>query len=141
MNDGTRRAVAYIAGRLHDEREASAVLDLATGRHAWFEGTVGPKVAVYDHSRNALVGGVPTALYDAGTHHYVNLEMSGDSFTGFDHASNHHFGGRVVGGRVWIFDCEPERRYSYELVVAPGESGRRPVGESRENSVASETAA
>lgn len=122
MTEGTRRAVAYVAGCLRNGREGMGLLDLGTGRHFSFEGRVGPQVAVYDHSRSCLVGGVPSALYDAGTRHYVNLEMSGDSFTGFDHAGNHHFGGRVSGEEVWIYDCEVERRFSYRLGFA-GDSG------------------
>jgi hypothetical protein len=119
MNDGTRHAVAYIAGRLCTGVDADAVVDLVTGHHTEFEGKVGKQVAIYDHSRNCLVGGALGALYDAGNHQHINLEISGESFTGFDHASNHHFGGRAVDGEVWIFDCELERRFSYALVRRP----------------------
>ena len=115
MNPGTRRAIAYIAGRACAASEADGVLDLETGEHVSFDGRVGDEVAVYDHSRNCLVGGPPSELLDGGTHTWINLELSEGSFTGFDHESNHHFGGRAVGQDVWIFDCEADREFSYAL--------------------------
>jgi hypothetical protein len=121
MNEGTRRAVAYIAGRLCTGTEANALFDPASGHHASFEGEVGERIAVYDHSRACLIGGVPSAIHDAGTGRYVNLEISRGSFTGYDHASNHHFGGRAAGDEVWIFDCELKRRFAYALVRPAGE--------------------
>ena len=115
MNPGTRRAIAYIAGRMCGASEADGVLDLETGEHVILEGRVGDEVAVYDHSRNCLVGGPPSELHDGGTQTWINLEFSDGHFTGFDHESNHHFGGRAVGQDVWIFDCEADREFSYAL--------------------------
>ncbi len=124
MNQGTRRAVAYIAGRLCTGSAATAVFDPGTGHHVSFAGEVRPRIAVYDHSRNCLIGGAPSAIHDAGTGSYLNLEISEGSFSGFDHASNHRFGGRVDGDDVWIFDCELERRFGYTLVQAANAEDR-----------------
>jgi len=119
MNPGTRRAIAYIAGRACAGSEADGVLDLETGEHVMFEGRIGDEVAVYDHSRNCLVGGPPSQLLDGGTQTWINLELSDASFNGFDHESNQHFGGRAVGHDVWIFDCDAGRRFSYALSGMP----------------------
>lgn len=129
MNDGSRRAIAYVAGRLCTGRDAPGLFDPVAGRHIEFDGEVEPQVAVYDHSRNCLIGGTPRAVFDAGTRHYVNLVISGDSFTGFDHASEHHFGGRTDGGDIWMFDCEHDRRFNYVL-VAPAQAPQEPTGDS-----------
>jgi hypothetical protein len=115
MNPQARRAIAYIAGRACIGSDADGILDLETGEHALLEGRLDTEVAVYDHSRNCLVGGSTSELHDGGTQAWVNLEISGGSFSGFDHASNHPFGGRAEGEDVWIFDCEVERRFSYVL--------------------------
>ena len=120
MDPGARRAIAYIAGRICTGSDAAGVLDLETGEHAEFEGRMDDEIALYDHSRHCLVGGQLPELFDGGTHASINLEFSDDSFSGFDHASNHYFGGRTVAygedaHEVWIFDCDEECRSSYVL--------------------------
>lgn len=138
MNPGTRRAIAYIAGRACASAEAEnqqrerdfgadetegwtsavaadpeGILDLETGEHVTFEGRVDEEVAVYDHARNCLIGGPPSELHDGGTQAWINLRLWGNSFTGFDHESNHPFGGHVAGREVHLFDCEAERGFTY----------------------------
>jgi hypothetical protein len=130
MDPGARRAIAYIAGRLCTGSDAGGVLDLETGKHAEYEGRVDDEIAVYDHSRNCLVGGQLPELFDGGTHAAINLELSDDSFTGFDHDSNHYFGGRAIPygaetHEVWIFDCAAGRRSSYVLADPAGTQGSR----------------
>lgn len=124
VRPGTRRAIAYVAGRVCTGSDARGILDLETGEHASFEGTVGEEIALYDHSRNCHVGGTASQLFDGGDRQWINLVTSEDFFTGFDHESNHHFGGRARGQDVWVFDGDAGRRFSYVLADPTGSSMR-----------------
>jgi hypothetical protein len=115
MDPGTRRAIAYIAGCSCAGAEADGILDLETGEHAEIEGRVGDEIAVYDHSRNCLVGGPVSQLFDGGTQNWVNLRISGEAFSGFEHKTNHYFGGRSAGHDVWLFDSGADRWFEYSL--------------------------
>jgi hypothetical protein len=112
----TRRAVAYIAGRLASGRDSGGVFDSESGGHFNFSGTVDPgNVQIFDYSSSSHIGGSPGMLFHNGTGSHLNLELRGNSFNGYDFHSGSHFSGTVSGSSVSIYDFESGRHYNYAV--------------------------
>ena len=100
MTDGTRRAIAYITGRLIAKPNATAVFDYGGHGFTSFSGDVdADRVNVYDYERGCFVSGDSRnrgfSLYDYGTSGHTDLMMKGESFEGYDYHSGAHFSGEV----------------------------------------------
>ena len=116
VNAATRRAVAYIAGRLISGSNASSVYDYSTGRHTNFSGEVSrSRVSVFDYDRSASVSGSPPSLFDYGNGAHIRLTTQGTAFKGFDYGSGDHFSGRVNGRSVSLFDYGASAHYNYTV--------------------------
>jgi hypothetical protein len=113
---GTRRTIAYVAGRAISGRQSSSVYDYDASGHFNFTGTVSADRAnVYDFARGCHVSGTLTSLYDYGTGASVQLHVNGQRFSGYDYSSGSHFSGRVAGQSVSLYDYETGSPYSYSV--------------------------
>jgi hypothetical protein len=116
MDGHTRRAVAYIAGRLVRGSAAAAVYDYAEERHVNFTGEVSAQhVNVYDYEQRCNVSGAPSSLYHYGNRRYIELNVAGMQFSGHDGASGRHFNGNVRGNGVTVYDYEQEQYFDYSV--------------------------
>jgi hypothetical protein len=120
MNAHTRRAVAYIAGRLASDSTATGVSDLSeSSRRYLFSGRVNTEdVNVYDHDTGCHIAGAPSSLYHFGNGAQIELSMDGAQFSGHDFDSGHYFHGSVQAKRVRLvrlYDFEHEADFLYEL--------------------------
>lgn len=116
MTIETRRAVAYIAGRLVSGKSSSAIYDYQVGNHSSFSGSVdGNRVSVYDQSRSCHLTGAPSSLYDYGGNHHIQLNVQGQRFSGYDYGSSGHFNGRVNGKSISLYDYEHGSHFDYSI--------------------------
>ena len=82
MKDPTRRAIAYIAGRLISGSNVSAVYDYIVSKYFNFSGDISPTaVSIYDHEQKCHISGSGTvsgnsiSLYDYGYSEYFNYTI------------------------------------------------------------------
>ena|SRR5438046_946256 len=121
MDARTRRAVAYIAGRLTSQRAASAIYDYETARYTNFSGSISPSnISVYDFDCGCHISGTRKnghlSLYHYGSAGHIDLEVRpGGSFLGYDYASGSHFNGTVKGKRVSLYDYSSGTYFNYSL--------------------------
>jgi hypothetical protein len=116
MKTHTRRAVAYIAGRLVTDQISSSVYDYQEGRHVSMEGNVtGSSIAAYDYDQSCHIVGSSSLLYHHGNHAHLTLQLSNTRFSGYDYDSNGHFNGTVNGKSVSLYDYETSRHYNYAI--------------------------
>ena len=114
MQDHTRRAVAYIAGRMISGQDATAVYDYTASSHFHLSGTVsGSNVNVYDFGQSCHVGGSPSSLYHYGNGGHIQLRVNGSNFSGYDYATSSHFSGSVKGRAISIYDYGQSRYFQY----------------------------
>lgn len=114
MTPQTRRAVAYIVGRLSSNSRATAVYDNDQGNHFMFSGQVGPgRISIYDYAAGVHVTGTPGSLYHYGNNAHLNLSLRGRSFSGYDFHTGSHFSGTVSGSSVSIYDHQSSRYFNY----------------------------
>lgn len=116
MNAHTRRAVAYIAGRVVTASASGAVYDYSEGRYVNFSGDVTAEQAnVYDYEQGCYVGGQLSSLYHYGNGRHVQLNVDGTQFSGYDYASGRHFNGSVQGNSVTVYDYEQGQYFNYSV--------------------------
>jgi len=121
MNGSTRRAVAYIAGRLIREIPVSTVYDYDKGQYFSLAGDVSKRqVSVFDYDGGFHVGGSSGdgrsfSLYDYGHSSYISLEIHGNQFRGYDYASGAHFSGRVDTKAVSLYDYGKSKYFNYSV--------------------------
>jgi hypothetical protein len=107
MTDQQRVCIAYIAGRLVSGRPSTNVYDHAAQRYFSFSGTFsGTDVQIYDHTRRSHISGnlKSGTLYDHEAQTHLQLQITGNDFTGYDHASGTHFSGQVRGSAIQLYD-------------------------------------
>jgi len=116
MKAHTRRAVAYVVGRLASNRRSSSVYDYTEARHVNMSGTVtASSVAVYDYDHSCHISGSGTSLYHYGNRAYVSLSVTNMSFSGYDYDTRAHFKGKVSGTSVSLYDYETGSYYNYSV--------------------------
>jgi hypothetical protein len=117
MRPHTRRAVAYIAGRLVSGREATAVYDYSERRYVHFSGEVSEDAAnVYDYEERCHIGGSLPSLFHYGNRRHIQCNRSGTQvIDGFDYDTNRHFNVNVSGQAVSVYDYEHGQYFNYSV--------------------------
>ena len=118
MTPRVRAMVVYVASRLISQAESSFVFDFSGPGHRSMGGTVNEQcVNVYDYSENCQLTGHNSAGVFQLFHHqekvHVSLQISGESFHGFDHGAGSRFGGIVNGAKISVYDEGAHRQYAY----------------------------
>jgi hypothetical protein len=112
----TRRAVAYIVGRLVAEKDSDSVYDHEAGELFSFGGKIsGTAIDVYDYERRCAVGGSLQSLYHSGNRKQIRLEIRGYEFSGHDDDTGKAYSGIVKSGLVTIYDPEVKRHFHYSV--------------------------
>jgi hypothetical protein len=116
MESHTRRAIAYIAGRLINGGSGSSIYDYSESRYDTFGGNVSEaSVSVFDYEQSCYVSGSSTNLFHYGDGHYVTLRVAGTKFSGFDYGSSNHFSGTVNGRSLSVYDYGTSSYYQYSI--------------------------
>jgi hypothetical protein len=111
-----RYVVAFIAACLGAGRMFTHVHDHDAGREIPLGGLVSAdKVDVIEGGAHARISGAPASLFHHGSGDHINLAVEGDSLSGYDYASKHHFAGRLTGSAVQIFDHETGRYHDFHV--------------------------
>jgi len=118
MRAHTRRAVAFIAGKLISEERTHAVRDQSSGRLYQFNGFLnGQRVDVRDSEMGCCITGTGVArryqLMHGHNNQAIRLEIDGERFTGYDYDSLNGFSGRVSGRAITLFDNEHQRYFDF----------------------------
>jgi hypothetical protein len=120
MNESTRRAIAYIAGRASSGRSSAAIFDYSNSAHFNFSGKVTDSaVSAYDYTEQCHITGAghsgSFSLYHYGYQKHISLRVDGRKFRGYDFASGLHFSGTVSGRAVSIFDYADSTWHQYAI--------------------------
>ena len=102
MKDYAMRAMIYIAGRLLLGINSAEVYDYNSGLYYKFSGDVTPtKISIYDYEQRCHISGSAKegiySLYHYGHKKPISLEITADSFHGYDYDSAKYFSGAVSG--------------------------------------------
>jgi len=132
VKEHTRRAVAYIVGRLVTDTHSGTVYDYSAKAYFSFSGEVSPsQIAVYDSMVRCGINGaegngggiIPLGkpslreffLYHYGNAKHLSVEITGGRFQGYDYDSGRHYSGFVNGNLITLFDYEFLMRFNYLL--------------------------
>jgi hypothetical protein len=111
MKEEIRRAVAHAVVANSGGTPQTFIYRWSERRHTPFDGA-GP--GGFDHAAGAHVEETELGLFhhlDGGCH--VKLEVTPNSFKGFDYASNGAFWGTVSGSDVQLYDKELDKFFRY----------------------------
>ena len=116
MKDHTRRAAAYIAGRLISGDRSGSVYDYSDSRHVSFSATLGNNnISAYDYDQSCYVTGNLPNLYHYGNSAYLSLKIQQKRFTGYDYDTSSHYSGQVNGRSISIYDYEHGQYFNYSI--------------------------
>jgi hypothetical protein len=120
MRAHTRRAVAFIAGRLISAERSDTVEDVSDGRRYRFAGNLeSGRVDIRDGSLGCPITGTGRdstyELFHGLNRQLIKLDLEGDRFSGYDYDSLNGFTGRVSGRSVSLYDNELHRSFSFTL--------------------------
>lgn len=120
MRDELRARVAYVAARLIVQSNAKEIQDHARTTAVHIEGLVSPDtIDVFDFSSSCRLSGEQTedgySLFDYDGNQYVDLNLDGEDFEGFDYATGTRYTGEVRAHTVRIFDYGEFTGFEYSL--------------------------
>lgn len=114
MKDHVRAVIAAIAIAHVTKRSVSSVYDYGASKYRSIDAKVqGSSVSAYDYDAGCSVDGSLPSLYHYGDSHYVDLTISGQSFSGYDYGSSSHFEGTVSGSEAQIYDYGKSGYHTY----------------------------
>ncbi len=120
MDDHTKRAVAYIAGRLISKTNSSSLYDYKLSKYFTFSGEVLLKnISIYDYEFRCFIGGTGSvnsfSLYHYGNQKHLSLNLNGNQFSGYDYHKSSNFSGTVSGNSISLYDYESSQYFDYSL--------------------------
>ena len=121
MKSHTRRAVAYIAGRLVSGKYSTTLRDDSEGKHFSFagEGSLEKGVSVYDYEQKCFIrgngSGESFSIYHDGNEKSIEVTINENTFKGYDRDSETFFSGTVDGDFITIRDDELSQEFKYLL--------------------------
>jgi len=120
MRDELRARIAYVAARLIVNTSAKEIQDHARTLVVHIEGLVSPStIDVFDFSSSCRLSGEQSedgfSLFDYDANQYVDLNLDGDDFEGFDYATGTRYTGEVRSRKVRIFDDGEFTGFEYSL--------------------------
>ena len=120
MDDHTKRAVAYIAGRLILKTISYSLYDYRLSKHFNFSGEVSHKnISIYDYELRCFISGVcdvnSFSLYHYKNQKHISLNINGNHFSGYDYYKSSNFSGTVTGGSISLYDYESSQYFDYTL--------------------------
>jgi len=119
MRDYTRRAVAYIVGRLVSGKEVFAIYDYFASRNFQFTGKVTlSTISVYDPEQKCSLNGSEKAglyIIHRDDERYIEFTVKEDRFQGYDFETHESFSGTVRGNLISVHDPEHSRLFDYSL--------------------------
>lgn len=120
MKPHTKRAVAYIAGRLISDNKSSSIYDYSQSQHFNFSSWVcSDRVSTYDYAIGCHISGNGSSgsfsIYHYGNSAHISLRIDGNRFKGYDYHTNNHFSGRVNGSSIVIYDYEDSQYANYSI--------------------------
>ena len=108
-----RRVVAYIAAGLAGMAETRWVYSFSEARHTSLSGTLSAAtISLYDHDKAAHITGTPAGLYHHKLGAHFTVLMTGQTFRGYDFASDSHYEGVVKGDAVELYDGRGWHHYT-----------------------------
>lgn len=120
MRDELRARIAYVAARLIVDSTAKEIQDHARTTMVHIEGLVSQgSVDIFDFSSSCRLAGEQSedgySLFDYDANQYVDLNLDGDDFEGFDYATGTRYTGEVRAQSVRIFDYGEFTDFEYSL--------------------------
>lgn len=116
MKDCTRRAIAYIAGRIMTGNPKMSIYDYTSSGYFPFTGNVGgDAISVYDSTEGCYISGNLPNIYHYGNNAAITLRMEEDQFSGYDYDESSGFSGTMSGNVVRIYDEGSAAYFTYSL--------------------------
>ncbi len=120
MRDELRARIAYVAARLIADSSAKEIQDHARTATVHIEGLVSESaIDVFDFTSSCRLAGEQTedgyTLFDYDANEYVDLNLDGEEFEGFDYATGTRYTGEVRDRNVRIFDYGEFTDFEYIL--------------------------
>ena len=120
MNDHTRRAIAYIAGRIVSGTSAVSLYDHTAGRTYNFRAEfAATKIRVREiESGSDITGAGGSGMFTithVGNGKPVSLKLTGSAFEGFDYETAKRYRGAVAGNSVAVQDDQHAKEFQYSI--------------------------
>ncbi len=116
MKSRTRRAIAYIAGRIVSGLSETNIYDSSDSQYYSMDGSVqADNLSVYDYTEKCYISGSLPNLFHYGNEKALTLNMTGDKFTGYDYDESSSFSGSVSGNSISIYDGKTSPYFKYSF--------------------------
>jgi len=120
MRDDLRARIAYVAARLIISTNAKEIQDHTRTTAIHIEGLVSDSaIDIFDFSSSGRLSGDKSedgySLFDYDANQYVDLNLDGEDFEGFDYATGTRYTGEVRDQKVRIFDYGEFTDFEYSL--------------------------
>jgi hypothetical protein len=120
MQPKLRPTIAYIAGRIITGLDTSSIYDHLQSKSVSFEGTITPSfVNIFSNDRGCYTAGPREEnildLYDFGYLHLIDLQIDGNTFTGWDDLTPGRFSGEVNGDDISFYDGGESKTFYFSF--------------------------
>jgi hypothetical protein len=120
MQPKLRPTIAYIAGRIITGLDTSSIYDHLQSKSVSFEGTITPSfVNIFSIDRGCYTAGPREEnicdLYDFGYLHLIDLQIDGNTFTGWDDLTPGRFSGEVNGDDISFYDGGESKTFYFSF--------------------------
>ena len=120
MQPKLRPTIAYIAGRIITGLDTSSIYDHLQSKSVSFEGTISPSfINIFSNDRGCYTAGPREEnildLYDFGYLHLIDLQIDGNTFTGWDDLTPGRFSGEVNGDDISFYDDGESKTFYFSF--------------------------